>query len=164
MQSVESPLHTARVESSPPAMAHEQAVEPSAAAPTPSAAAEPLAPAPASDPQPQDAALAPASVSAPVKPDYGWLSEMIVRRVEELKRYPADARLEQAQGKVVVKAVINEDGSVSNAEVVKSSGFRSLDQAALDLMRHAGPFNLPRPLGKSSLAIRVPINYSIDRS
>ena len=111
----------------------------------------------------QVAALTPARVPAPAKPDYGWLSEVIVQRVEELKHYPADARLEQAQGKVVVKVVIRDDGSVTDAEIMKSSGFRSLDQAALDLMRQAGPFPLSRPLGKPSLAIRVPISYSMDR-
>lgn len=116
-----------------------------------------------SGPPPQVASLAPRTAPATPKTDYGWLSETIVRRVEELKRYPADARLEQAQGKVVVKVVIREDGSVVDVEVIKSSGFQSLDQAALDLMHQAGPFNLTRPLGKPTLAIRVPINYAIDR-
>ena len=109
------------------------------------------------------AALAPKTAPATPKPDYGWLSDTIVRRVEELKRYPADARLEQAEGKVVVKVVIQEDGSVINVEVVKSSGFQSLDQAAMSLMHQAGPFHLTRPLGKPTLAVRVPINYAIDR-
>ncbi len=116
-----------------------------------------------SSPPPQVASLASTTAPATPKTDYGWLSETIVRRVEQLKRYPADARLEQAQGKVVVKVVIREDGSVVDVEVIKSSGFQSLDQAALDLMHQAGPFNLTRPLGKPTLAIRVPINYAIDR-
>ena len=114
-------------------------------------------------PAPQVTSLAPTTVQPTPKSDYGWLSETIVKRVEELKRYPADARLEQAQGKVVVKVVIREDGSVADVEVVKSSGFQSLDQAALDLMHQAGPFKLSRPLGKPTLAIRVPINYAIER-
>lgn len=124
-------------------------------APTPEAAA-PSGP-------PQVAALAPKTAPATPKPDYGWLSDTIVRRVEELKRYPADARLEQAQGKVIVKVVIQEDGNVIDVEVVKSSGFPSLDQAAMSLMHQAGPFHLTRPLGKPTLAVRVPINYAIDR-
>lgn len=112
--------------------------------------------------QQQVASLAPAQAPVRSKPDYRWLSEMIVKRVEELKRYPADARLAQAEGRVVVKVVIGEDGSVSGAEVVKSSGHRSLDEAALDLMRQAGPFTFPHSLGKPSLTIKVPINYALD--
>ena len=113
-------------------------------------------------PQKQVASLAPAQAPVRSKPDYRWLSEMIVKRVEELKRYPAEARLAQAEGRVVVKVVIGEDGSVSGAEVVKSSGHRMLDEAALDLMRQAGPFTFPHSLGKPSLTIKVPINYALD--
>lgn len=111
----------------------------------------------------QVASLSPTPAPVRSKPDYRWLSELIVKRVEELKRYPADARLEQAEGKVVVKVVIREDGSVSETEIVKSSGFRTLDEAALDLMRRSGPFTFPHPLGKPSLTIKVPINYALER-
>lgn len=110
----------------------------------------------------QVASLSPTPAPVRSKPDYRWLSELIVKRVEELKRYPAEARLEQAEGRVVVKVVIREDGSVSETEIVKSSGFRTLDEAALDLMRRSGPFTFPHPLGKPSLTIKVPINYALE--
>lgn len=95
--------------------------------------------------------------------DYSWLSEAILRRVEELKRYPSKARADHAEGKVVVKAVVNEDGSIDNVEIFQSSGFPILDQAASDLIRHAGPFSLPYPLGKSRIAIKIPMSYRLDR-
>lgn len=124
------------------------------------------APAPTQvSPQPlheQVASLSPTPAPVRSKPDYRWLSELIVKRVEELKRYPAEARLEQAEGRVVVKVVIREDGSVSETEILKSSGFRTLDEAALDLMRQSGPFTFPHPLGKPSLTIKVPINYALE--
>ena len=120
----------------------------------------PIAPAP---PQAQTAALSPPQAPVRSRPDYRWLSEMLVQRIEELKRYPADARLERAEGKVVVKVVIREDGTVGGAEVVKSSGFQSLDIAAVELMRQAGPFDFPHPLGKPSLTIKVPISYTLER-
>jgi TonB family protein len=53
---------------------------------------------------------------------------------------------------------------VAEAEIAKSSGFPTLDQAALDVLRHAGPFALSRPLGRPSLTIKIPINYSLGRS
>lgn len=72
----------------------------------------------------QTAALSPPPSNAPTKRDFGWLSEAIIRRVEELKRYPASARADRAEGRVVVKAVINEDGSIGEMEVFQSSGHR----------------------------------------
>lgn len=152
----------------------------SAAPPHPPAAENPLPsePTPAQPPQtetsapaepiqtqaPQVAAIPPGGPPSPSRMDYSWLTDQILRRVEELKRYPREARLERAQGRVVVRVVIREDGSVADATIATSSGFASLDQAALDLMRQAGPFTFSRPLGRPQLTIKIPINFSIDRS
>ena len=111
----------------------------------------------------QTAAIAQAPANEPTKRDYGWLSETILRRVEELKRYPAAARIERAEGRVVVKAVINEDGSVGEIEIVQSSGFPSLDKTAMETIRQAAPFHLPHPLGRPRLTIKIPISYRLDR-
>jgi protein TonB len=111
----------------------------------------------------QTAAIAGAPANVPMKRDYGWLSEVILRRVEELKRYPASARAERAEGKVVVKAVISEDGSISEMEVFQSSGHPGLDKAAMDTMKQAAPFHLPHPLGQPRMTIKIPMSYRLDR-
>jgi periplasmic protein TonB len=111
----------------------------------------------------QVAAIYPAPTSAPAKRDYGWLSEAILRRVEELKRYPASARADRAEGKVVVKAVINEDGSVGEVAVFQSSGHPSLDKAAIETLQRAAPFHLPHPLGQPGMTIKIPMSYRLDR-
>ncbi len=111
----------------------------------------------------QTAAVSPAPTNEPTKRDYGWLSEAILRRVEELKRYPATPRIEGAEGRVVVKAVINEDGSVGEIDIIQSSGFTSLDKAAIETIQQAAPFHLPHPLGRPRLTIKVPISYRLDR-
>jgi len=111
----------------------------------------------------QLAAISPAPSNAPTKRDYGWLSEAILRRVEESKRYPTSARVDRAEGKVVVKAVINEDGSIGEVEVFQSSGHPGLDKAAVETMRQAAPFHLPRPLGQSHMTIKIPMSYRLDR-
>ena len=111
----------------------------------------------------QVAAIYPAPTSAPAKRDYGWLSEAILRRVDELKRYPASARVDRAEGKVVVKAVINEDGSVGAVEVFQSSGHPSLDKAAIETLQQAAPFHLLHPLGQPSMTIKIPMSYRLDR-
>lgn len=111
----------------------------------------------------QIAALAPTGANKPARVDYGWLSEVILRRVEELKLYPAEARADRAEGKVVVKAVINEDGSVENVEIFQSSGFATLDKAAVDLMLRAAPFSLPHSLEKPRITVKIPMNYRLVR-
>ena len=111
--------------------------------------------------QTQMAAISPAPTNVPAKRDYGWLSETIVRRVEELKRYPASARVDRAEGKVVVKAVINEDGSIGEVNVFQSSGYPILDEAAVETMQRAAPFHLPHPLGQPRMTIKIPMSYRL---
>jgi protein TonB len=108
------------------------------------------------------AAISPAPMNAPAKRDYGWLSETILHRVEELKLYPTSARVDPAEGKVVLKVVINEDGNIGEVEVFQSSGHPTLDKAAIETMRQAAPFNLPRPLGQVSKTIKIPMSYRLD--
>jgi protein TonB len=83
--------------------------------------------------------------------------------VEELKRYPASARVDRAEGKVVVKAVVNEDGSIGAVEVFQSSGHSGLDKAAIETLLQAAPFHLPRSLGKPGMTIKIPMSYRLDR-
>ena len=111
----------------------------------------------------QMATLSQAPSTAQTKRDYGWLSEAILRRVEELKRYPASARVDRAEGKVVIKAVITEDGNLGEVEVFQSSGYPTLDKAAIDTMRQAAPFHLPHPLGQPRMTIKIPMSYRLDR-
>jgi protein TonB len=113
--------------------------------------------------QTQMAAISPVPTNGPAKRDYRWLSETILRRMEELKRYPASARVDRAEGKVVVKAVIGEDGSISEVGVFLSSGHIALDEAAVETMRQAAPFHLPHPLGQPRMTIKIPMSYRLDR-
>jgi protein TonB len=107
-------------------------------------------------------AMAPVPSSLSARPDYSWLSETILRRVEELKRYPAEARLDRAEGKVVLKAVIRGDGSVEGVEVFQSSGHQSLDRAAVELLNLAAPFQFPRALEKSQITVKIPMSYRLE--
>jgi periplasmic protein TonB len=130
---------------------------------TPPATLEQSAPSDQAPAPTQMAAVFPAPTNASLKLDYGWLSETILRRVEELKRYPASARMDRAEGKVVVKAVIHEGGSIGNVEVFQSSGHPGLDKAAIETLRQAAPFPLSRPLGQPHMTIKIPMSYRLDR-
>jgi protein TonB len=81
--------------------------------------------------------------------------------MEEVKKYPTEARLNQAQGKVVLKAIIRSDGSVEDVEIAQSSGHQTLDEAAVELSKVAGPFELPRPLEKPQLTVKIPMSYRL---
>jgi protein TonB len=67
-----------------------------------------------------------------------------VERVGNLN-YPDEARRRQLAGELVISVAIRRDGSVENAQVIRSSGIRLLDDAALRIARLAEPYPpLPR--------------------
>ena len=96
------------------------------------------------------------------RPDYAWLSEIIMRRMQELKKYPAEARLDRAEGRVVLKAVIRNDGTIEGVEVFQSSGHQILDRAAVDLLNLAAPFQFPRSMEKPHMTVKIPMNYRLE--
>jgi protein TonB len=93
--------------------------------------------------------------------DYGWLVEALRSKVQELKRYPAIARMNNWEGRVVLRAVIKDNGEVAELEVAESSGHAALDAAALEAMRRASPLKLPHRLGRSHVVLHVPIRYHL---
>lgn len=87
----------------------------------------------------------------------------VARRIHSVKRYPFEARRNREEGKVRVRFVITGGGGVEALEVIASSGYSSLDQAALDAINRAAPFPpLPAETGLSELVIVAPITFSLD--
>jgi periplasmic protein TonB len=99
----------------------------------------------------------------PTKSQYGWLTELLRRRIMSLQAYPRMARMEGWEGIVVVRTIINSDGSLVEAVVTKSSGYGALDEDALKLMHRVCPIHLPQDLGKSQIAVLIPIRYRLNR-
>lgn len=95
--------------------------------------------------------------------DYGWLIESLGKRLAELKRYPAMARSNGLEGKVLLRAVIRADGQLAEVTVQKSSGYEELDMAAMETIREASPLHLRHELGRAQIAITVPLVYSLAR-
>jgi periplasmic protein TonB len=93
--------------------------------------------------------------------DYGWLVEALRSKVQELKRYPSIARMNNWEGRVVLRAVIKDNGEVAELEVAESSGHAVLDAAAIEAMKRASPLKLPHPLGRSYVVLHVPIRYHL---
>ena len=76
--------------------------------------------------------------------------------------YPAAARRREQQGTVTVKVLVGADGSVERAEIADSSGFDSLDDAALETVRSRWRFV---PARRDGLAVEswvlVPIRFAL---
>lgn len=128
---------------------------------------EPVAPPimePVAEPAPRQATAEPAAVvstTPAVKADYGWLMKSLLGRINELKNYPHMARMNHWEGKVVLRAVIKDDGQVLMVDVQESSGRSILDNDAMETLRRASPLKLEQPLGKPQMAILMPISYSL---
>ncbi len=69
--------------------------------------------------------------------------EMVRWRVESRKEYPAAAKRRNMQGRVVVRFVIDSDGSVGAVSIAEPSRYRLLNEAAMAAVASAAPF--PRP-------------------
>ncbi|MGH6813513.1 MAG: TonB family protein [Methylocella sp.] len=84
-----------------------------------------------------------------------WSAEMSWNR-----HYPEAARARGEQGTVRLGLTIDRGGHVVSARLIASSGSSILDQAALEMARHASGRPLPPEMG-SSASLIVPVHYSI---
>ncbi|MBI3356063.1 MAG: energy transducer TonB [Nitrospirae bacterium] len=108
------------------------------------------------------AASVPFGQTKSAKTDYGWLSDLMARWIEDLdKRYPAILRTEGIQGKVTLTALLHEDGILSDVRVAKSSGNAMLDQVAVEDVRKGPPITLPRPLEQPQKPVKFSIIYDL---
>jgi len=86
------------------------------------------------------------------------------RLMREHKHYPMQARRMRQQGVVTVEARFSAEGELLRCDVAGSSGFRSLDEAALKLVRTAAEA-LRAHHGPGELAeLRIPIAYELSGS
>ncbi|HVU37535.1 MAG TPA: energy transducer TonB [Opitutales bacterium] len=117
-------------EPAPPPPAAPPAPAPVASAPVP-ATPPPLVP------HPQRQAYGPVTSSAPAAPAQGTYIAVTdpsyLERVEP--EYPAQARRMHQQGKTTLALYINALGSLDKVEIIKSSGYRLLDEAAAEAMK-----------------------------
>ncbi|MBN9332720.1 energy transducer TonB [Devosia sp.] len=115
-------------------------------------------------PQAQQAAQAAApqqsTSSEPSTSQVNRWESSVLRHLGQRRKFPPEARQRGEKGRVVVQFAIDVGGNVQSVSIARSSGFASLDQAALDLVRASSP--VPRPpegLPRSRLTISMPIDY-----
>ena len=66
-----------------------------------------------------------------VKPEFPGGMPALVKYLQENIKYPSAALAEKAQGKAFVRFVVEKDGSITNTEIIKSTGNIYLDNEAL---------------------------------
>jgi periplasmic protein TonB len=128
------------------------------APPAPAMPVAPMAPT-------QQAALPPAPVPAPasraaVSPSYGAL---LGEWLNSHKRYPESARERGEEGRAVLHFSVERDGRVTEAAVVRSSGYADLDQGLEEMMRGATLPPFPADMPQSSISVSVTIRFSLER-
>jgi protein TonB len=137
---------------------------PRRAPPPQQAASQAAAPKPAAQ-QAEQAAAPQQTASAPPSDSQvsSWQSS-VQRHIGRRLRYPADARRRGEEGRVMVQFSIDRGGNVRSVRITGSSGYASLDQAAIDLVYASSP--VPRPpegLPEWGLNIGIPLDYDQHR-
>ena len=93
------------------------------------------------------------------KPKY---YQLILERLERLKKYPSRARRRGQQGTVVLAFTLNRDGSLKHYRITQSSGTKSLDLEVKKLIIRATPFPaIPKNISSDTLEVSVPITFSL---
>lgn len=72
--------------------------------------------------------------------------EMVILRIESVKKYPEEARVMQQEGQVTVEFVVTLSGTVRDIRVIKPCRHNILNDAAIRAVESAVPF--PKPPGR----------------
>jgi protein TonB len=160
------PIERAPIESPPVVADVAPPSEPVAAPPIPAEpapAVQEATTAPAQQEEHQVVARAVPPRPTPSKADFAWLAESLHRRIIELRHYPKTARLNGWEGKVVLRVTLKKDGHLQDVQVVNSSGYEALDEAAMEAVRRACPLHMKQEVATPTVVVQVPINYSLSR-
>src|SRR5512143_3539971 len=86
-------------------------------------------------------------------------------KVESMLRYPELAAMSGYQGTLYIKFDIMKDGSLSNLELLKSSGYKILDDEALRAIRASAPFQpLPDDWRMERYSIRAAVLFYLNEA
>jgi protein TonB len=92
---------------------------------------------------------------------YGYL-QRLKEKIEGIWKYPPDAAERGIYGDLYIKFTIKKNGKLGAVELVRTSGHKSLDDAAIKALKDAEPYwPLPDELDKEGLTITGHFIYSI---
>jgi protein TonB len=83
-------------------------------------------------------------------------------RIESIWHYPAEAARRGLYGDLYIRFTIKKNGTLGDIELLRTSGHRDLDQAAMQALRDGAPYwPLPDEWGKDALPVTGHFVYSI---
>lgn len=78
------------------------------------------------------------------------------------KQYPSSARRKREEGVVTLSFTLARDGRVLDYRIARSSGFRRLDDAVVEMLNKAVPLPpFPQEISQQQLSIRLPFAFSL---
>lgn len=109
----------------------------------------------------------------PEGPEYRGGSSALFEFIKSTMKYPAAALKDSIQGRVIVQFIVEEDGSVTNPVIVKSSGlnrdqayssiFNQLDAEAIRIISLMPKWNPGKVEGKPCrVKFSLPVNFRIE--
>ncbi|MDR5614266.1 MULTISPECIES: energy transducer TonB [unclassified Arsenophonus] len=87
---------------------------------------------------------------------------LLKQEIERHKIYPRQARKQRHRGRVLLQFNINADGSLYDAKIIRSSGFNTLDKAALMAIIKSRSIG-PKPIHISS-TMSTELEFKLDRN
>ena len=95
-------------------------------------------------------------------PEYPGGSQAMFKYLAENIQYPAIAKENNIQGRVVCSFTVNKDGSLSNIEVVLSGGDASLDKEAIRVIKSMPKWKPGMQLGKPvRVQYTIPVKFQL---
>jgi periplasmic protein TonB len=83
---------------------------------------------------------------------YGYM-QRLREKIESVWRYPPDAAALGIYGDLHIQFTIKKNGELGAVQLVRTSGYKSLDDAAIKALRDAGPYWPLDNIGNESLTI-----------
>lgn len=92
---------------------------------------------------------------------YGYM-QRLKEKIESTWKYPTDAAAKHIYGDLYIQFTIKRNGKLGAVQLVRTSGYKGLDDAALKALKDAEPYwPLPDDIGEESLTITGHFIYSL---
>jgi protein TonB len=89
-------------------------------------------------------------------------NQRLKQRIESIWVYPRDAAAQGIYGDLVIKFTIMQNGNLGSVELVRTSGHKSLDDAAIKALRDGAPYwPIPKEWGMESYTIEGLFIYTL---
>ena len=100
--------------------------------------------------------------SIQVMPEFPGGERAMFQYIQENLKYPKQALQKQIQGRSICQFIVEKDGSISYIQVVRSSGNKSLDRAAIRVIKTMPKWTPGRLQGKIVRThYTFPVNFRI---